>query len=144
MPGDLIPTVKKTNGDAPVYVCNFVWSGTGGIVDLSNEESYRETPCSVQANMVINNLLYHFDKNSFALKRVNIEDGTTTHVFKLDRARLEGYTVAHILDVSITGILLGAYRLSDKHYLLARMNTDNEITILQDMPGEVSLFTSLD
>ena len=219
VPGELIPTVRKTNGDSPVYVCNFVWSSTEGImalysfmgdydeksytftpyheprhflmtlkngqfekvreinlpftnnfptstnlshvagkviyshyhggvttlIDLSSEEFYRETPCPVQANMVINNLLYHFDKNGLALTRVDIEDGTTTHIYKLDRARLEGYTVAHILDVSETCILLGAYRMSDKHYLLMRMNVDNEITILKDIPGGgVSLFTSLD
>jgi hypothetical protein len=52
--------------------------------------------------------------------------------------------VAHILDVSETGILFGAYRMSDKHYLLVRMETDNVITILKDIPGGVSLFTSLD
>ncbi len=219
VPGELIPTVRKTNGDSPVYVCNFVWSSTEGImalysfmgdydeksytftpyheprhflmtlkngqfekvreinlpftnnfptstnlshvagkviyshyhggvttlIDLSSEEFYRETPCPVQANMVINNLLYHFDKNGLALTRVDIEDGTTTHIYKLDRARLEGYTVAHILDVSETCILLGAYRMSDKHYLLMRMNVDNEITILKDIEGGgVSLFTTLD
>lgn len=218
VPGELIPTVKRTFGDSPLSVCNFVWSGTGGImalysfmgdydeesntltpyhepkhflmtlkngqfektreinlaftnnfpssanlsyvagrviyshyhggvttlVDLSGEESYSETPCPVQANMVINNQMYHFNKNSFALTRVNINDGTTTPVFTLDRARLEGYIVSHILDVSETGILFGAYRVSDKHYLLLRMDTDNEITILKDILGEVSLFTSLD
>lgn len=216
--GELIPTVTKTNGDSPISVCNFVWSGKEGImalysfmgdydeesytftpyqeprhflmslkngqfekvreltlpftnyypsstnlfhvagrviyshylagfatlIDLSSEESYSETPSPVQVNMVIDDQIYYFDKNSFALTRVNINDGTTTPVFTLDRIRLEGYTVAYILDVTETGILFGAYRMSDKHYLLLRMDTDNEITILKDIPGEVTLFTSLD
>jgi hypothetical protein len=35
--------------------------------------------------------------------------------------------------------------MSDKHYLLMRMNVDNEITILKDIEGGgVSLFTTLD
>ena len=109
------------------------------LVDISNENSYREIPCSVEANIVINDELYNFDKNTFSLTHINIDNGTTTPIFSLDKSVLSDYLITCIMDVTESGIMFGAYRLSDKINVVAKIGLDNVLTILQSNSGEISI-----
>jgi hypothetical protein len=66
---------------------------TATLIDISSENSYRETPCSVEANIVINDELYNFDKDIFSLTHINIDNGAITPVFTLDKSVLSDYII---------------------------------------------------
>lgn len=116
---------------------------TATLVDISNENSYQEIPCSVEANIVINGELYHFDRNTFSLTHINIDSGTTTPIFALDKSVLNGYIIACIMDVTENGILLGAYRLSDNMRVVVQIGLNNVVNILQENSGEVQVILPL-
>jgi len=119
------------------------YGSTSTLVDISNENSYREIPCSVEANIVINDALYSFNKNTFSLTHINIDNGTTTPIFTLDKSGLSDYFITCIMDVTESSVIFGAYRLSDKVNVIAKIGLDNVLTILQSNSGEVSVVTSL-
>lgn len=213
--GEPIPTVVKTNGDVPVSSCDFVWSGTQGImalytymseydgewvtslpenkhflmklvngrfepvkelslkftnnkpssrnvfyvggkviynhshggvttlVDVSHETSYREIPCAKDANIQIADKLYNFDRNTFSLTHIDIQTGATTPIYGLDRSVLNGYTVSFIMDVTESGVLFQAHRTANRTNVVAKIDINNELTILQSNSGEVSVFTNV-
>ena len=113
------------------------------LVEISNENSYREIPCSVKANTVINDKLYNFNIESFSLTHINTDNGATTLIFNLDKSVLSDYHIAYIMDVTESSVTFGAYRLSDRMYFVAKINLDNSVTMLQDNSGEVSAITFL-
>ena len=119
------------------------YGSTATLVDISNENSYREIPCSVEANIVINGELYHFDRNTFSLTHINIDNGTTTQIFTLDKSVLNDYIIACIMDVTENDILFGAYRLSDQMRVVAKIEKGNVFTILQSNSGNVSVIMPL-
>ena len=116
---------------------------TTTLVDISNESSYCEIPCSVKANAVINDKLYNFNAESFSLTHIDVDNGATTLIYDLDKSLLSDFHIACIIDVTESGITFSAYRLSDNTYIVARINSDNIVTILQDNSGKVSAITSL-
>ncbi|MDR2146307.1 MAG: hypothetical protein LBE91_07610 [Tannerella sp.] len=120
------------------------YSGSSTIlVDISGENSYREIPCPVGANIVINGKLYNFDENTFSLTHINIDNGTATPVFALNKSVLNDYVISCIMDVTESSITFGAYRLSDKMNVVAKIGLDNVPVILQSNSGEVSLVAPL-
>lgn len=214
--GEPIPTIIKTNSDAPVSRCDFVWNGTEGmmalytfmgesdengfsvfyqedkhflmklnngqfekakeiflpftnnlpsssnvfnvggkviyshfhggkatLVDISNVNSYQEIACALEANLVMDDQLYHFDKDNLSLTQINIENGATTPVFDLDESALKGYVIRYIMNITETDILFGAHQISDNTNVIAKINVDNELTILQSNSGEVSVISTL-
>lgn len=117
--------------------------GVTTLVDLSSPSAYREIPTSLQANCVIGGKLHHFDRNAFSLTRIDDKDGSTTPVYTLNKSLIDGYILAYIMDVTEEGILFGAYRLSDKLVVMAKIDKENGLTILQGNSGEVSVITVL-
>ena len=113
------------------------------LVNISNENSYHEMPCSVEANIVINGELYNFDKNTFSLTHIDTNNGSTTQIFSLNKSAFSDYLVTCIMDVTESGIMFGAYRLSDKMNVVAKIGSDNVFTILQSNSGEVSVITPM-
>lgn len=113
------------------------------LVDISGENSYREIPCSVEANIVINDKLYNFDNNTFSLTYIDIDNGATTPVFTLDKSVLSDYFIRCIMDVTESSIVFGAYRLSDNINVVAKIELGNVLTILQSNSGEISVITTL-
>jgi len=119
------------------------FGNTATLVDISGEKSYREIPCSVEANIIINDKLYNFDKNAFSLTYINIDNGTTSPIFALNKSALSDYYVTCIIDVTESSVTFGAYRLSDKMNVVAKIGLDNVLTILQSNSGEVSVIMPL-
>ena len=119
------------------------YGSTATLVDVSNVNSYREIPCSVEANIVINNELYHFDKNTFSLTHINIDNGATTPVFSLDKSVLSDYSISCIMDVTESSIMFGAYRRSDNMKVVAKIGLGNVLTIMQSNSGDVSVIMPL-
>lgn len=118
-------------------------NGVATLVDLSSVESYREIPTSLQATCCINGALYHFDRNTLSLTRINSEDGSTSPVYTLDTSQLNGYRIGYILDVTTTGVLLGAVRLSDNMHVLAKMDMTGGFTVLKSTSAVTPVYTSL-
>ena len=124
-------------------IYNHSFGSTFTLVDITNENSYREIPCTVEANIVINDELYHFDRNTFSLTHINIDNGNTTPVFAFDKSVLSDYLIACIMDVTENSVMFGAYRLSDRMNVVAKIEENNELTILQINSGDVSTIMPL-
>jgi len=123
-------------------IFNHYWGGTATLVDISNENSYREINCSVVANIVINDELYNFDKNNLSLTHINISNGSATPVFVLDKSALSDYHISNIMDVTENSVTFSAYRFSligqNQKPVVAKIGLDNVVTILQDNSGDIS------
>jgi hypothetical protein len=123
-------------------IYNHYWGGTTTLVDISNENSYREIPCSAVANIVINDELYNFDKNNFSLTHINISNGVATSIFALDKSALSDYHIAYIIEVTENSVTFSAYRFSlvgqNQKPVVAKIGLGNIVTILQDNSGEIS------
>ena len=123
---------------------SYFFEGTAILVDISSMDSYREILCAVEANIVIDDKLYNFDKETFSLTHINIENGATTPVFNLDMSPLNGYVNISIMEVTESGVLFAAHRVSDRINVVAKIDLDNEFTILQSNSGMISVITTLD
>ena len=122
----------------------FIHNGnTSTLVDISSENLYCEIPCSVKANAVINDKLYNYNAESFSLTHIDGDNGATTLIFDLDKSLLSDFHIACIIDITESSITFSAYRLSDNTYIVAKINSDNIVAILQDNSGKVSAITSL-
>lgn len=142
--GDNLPSSYNVFYVGGKVMYSYFFEGTAILVDISSMDSYREILCAVEANIVIDDKLYNFDKETFSLTHINIENGATTPVFNLDMSPLNGYVNISIMEVTESGVLFAAHRVSDRINVVAKIDLDNEFTILQSNSGMISVITTLD
>ena len=141
--GDNLPSSYNVFYAEGKVMYSHFFDGVATLVDISNMDSYREIPCAVEANIVINDKLYNFNKETFSLTRINIENGATTPVFSLNMSPLNGYIHISIMEVTESGVLFAAHRVSDRMNVVAKIDLNNEFTILQSNSGLISVITTL-
>ena len=114
-----------------------------GFINISSGSLYKEIPCSVKPNMVLNDQLCYFDDKTFSCTLINIDTGETSLLFDLDESRLSNYDIDKIMSVTNSGVTFSAVQLSDGKYIVARIGLDNSVTIQQTIEGKVSVVLPL-
>ena len=113
------------------------------LVDISSESLYKEIPCLVKPNMVLNNQLCYFDDKTFSCKIINIDNGEASLLYDLNESKLSNYDIDKIMSVTESGVIFSALQLSDGKYIVAKINLDNSVTIQQSIEGKVTVVMPL-
>jgi len=109
------------------------------LIDISNESTYKETPCTVQPNMIVNDQLCYFDDETFSCTLINVDNGETSLLFDLDETKLNDYDIDKIMMVTETGVVFSAVHVSDNKNVVAKIGLDNTVAVQQTIEGKVSV-----
>ena len=125
------------------YFTQYTGNKSEYLIDISSESLYKEIPCSVQPNMVLNDQLCSFDDKAFSCTLIDIDTGKTSLLYDLDESKLSNYDIDKIMSVTDSGVVFSAVQLSDGNYIVAKIGLDNSVTIQQTIEGKVTIVMPL-
>jgi len=120
------------------------------LIDVSDASSYKIVPCSIETNLpfedkllVVNDKLCYFNYESFSCTLIDIDTGQTSLLYSFDKSKLGNYDVDQIMSISESGIVFSAAQMSDGNYVVAKLDANGTVTILQTIGGSVSVVVPL-
>jgi hypothetical protein len=117
---------------------NIILSQQGKLFNLSKEDKLGFVACDKIASAVIDDELYSFDPSTFTCYKIDISTGATTLEYSLDKTKIQGIDIDNILTVSLDGVTFSGVNLSNGQYVVAKISTDNSVTVQQSIAGKVT------